>query len=193
MKRFCKFVLKLLHYNIIEQVPPETKKCIILFAPHTSWRDFVIGKMALIVMGVKTIFLIKKEVFFFPLNHLLRSVGGYPVDRKNPKAFAYEVSKMIHQKKEVALLIAPEGTRKRVEKWKRGFYTIALEAKVPIALGYLDYNSRRGGIDSMFYPTGDYQQDLQKIEKFYYGMKGRYEGKFNLEDKPYAHPDWLNK
>lgn len=194
MRKFCKKLLALFNYEIdTTNIPPEAKKCIILFAPHTSWRDFVIGKFALTAMGVKTAFLIKKEAFVFPLNYILRACGAHPVNRQNPRHFMEDTLSILKNNKEIALLISPEGTRKKVTKWKRGFYTIATQANVPIVLGYLDYVSRKGGVGKVIYPTGNYDEDLVEIEKFYYGMRGRFPGKFNLEDKPYAHPEWLEK
>lgn len=172
-------------------MPPEARKCVLLFAPHTSITDFIVGKIALVAMGVKTTFLIKKEMFFFPLGFLLKKLGGMPVDRKHVKKFPVYAANYIKEQDEIALLLSPEGTRKLNKQWKRGFYYIAQEANVPIVLGYLDYRSRRGGVGPAFYPTGDYEKDLAEIEKFYYGMVGRHKGQFNLEDQPYAHEEWL--
>lgn len=187
------FLLKLLRFKIdTENIPPEVKKCVLLFAPHTSMTDFIIGKMALTAMGVKTIFLIKKEAFWFPLGNILRALGGMPVDRQHVKRFPLFAAEVISQQEEVAFLIAPEGTRKR-SNWKKGFYFIAQHANVPVALGYLDYKARRGGIGKMFYITGDYDADIQEIRKYYYGMRGLHKGQFDLENEPYAHEEWLNK
>jgi 1-acyl-sn-glycerol-3-phosphate acyltransferase len=183
MKKIAILLLNLFRFKIdLVNIPPETKKCVFAFAPHTSWTDFVIGKLAFVAMGVKVVFLIKKEAFFFPLNYILYAVGGYPVDRKNAKRFTDSVANIIKKEKEIGLLIAPEGTRKYVTTWKKGFYYIATKAEVPIILCYIDYRSRCGGIGPVFYPTGDYEQDLPKIQQFFYGMKGIYKGAFHLEN-----------
>jgi 1-acyl-sn-glycerol-3-phosphate acyltransferase len=182
MKRFCLFILKLLNYKIDVANIPVEKKYVLVFAPHTSWVDFVIGKMALTVMGIQTTFLIKKEVFIFPLSAYLRYIGGYPVNRKRAQKLTDILAKFIKEKDEIVLIVSPEGTRRRVETWKRGFYYIALKADVPIALAYLDYKEKKGGIGPIFYPTGNYEDDLQEIQNFYRGMKGRKKGRFNLEN-----------
>jgi len=183
MKNLAFFILKLFRFKIdLVNIPPETKKCIFVFAPHTSWTDFVIGKLTFVVMGVKVVFLIKKEMFFFPFNYLLKAVGGYPVDRKNAKKITDTIADIIRKEKEIALLIAPEGTRKHVTTWKKGFYYIALKAQVPIVLCYIDYRSRCGGIGPVFYPTGDYEKDIVEIQQFFYGMRGRCKGAFYFEN-----------
>jgi XTP/dITP diphosphohydrolase len=190
--RINRFLLKLLGYKIDWiNIPPEAKKCVLLFAPHTSMLDFVIGKMSLTAMGVKTVFLMKKEVFFFPLGQLLRALGGMPVDRKHVRKFPLFVTDLITSSDEIAFLLAPEGTRKYTSEWKKGFYFIAQKARVPIVLGYLDYVSRRGGVGHAVWPTGDINSDIAKMQKYYYGLRGRYKGMFHLEEKPYAHPEWL--
>jgi len=181
MKKICLLILKLLNYKIDVVNIPKEKKYILVFAPHTSWTDFVIGKMALTGMGVKTTFLIKKEVFIFPLGAYLKYIGGYPVDRKRTQRLTDLLATHIKERDEIALIIAPEGTRRRVETWKRGFYHIALNAEVPVALAYLDYKERKGGIGPVVYPTGNYEADLQEIQKFYRGMRGRRKGCFNLD------------
>ena len=183
MKKICLHIIKLFHYQVDTNNIPKEKKYVLLFAPHTSWSDFAIGKVALTAMGIKTTFLIKKELFFFPLGNFLKYIGGYPVDRKNAKNLTDTIAEYIKEKDEIAFLIAPEGTRKRVETWKRGFYYIAQKSGTPIALGYLDYHEKKGGIGPLFYPTGNYENDLLEIQKYYYGMKGRKKGRFNLENQ----------
>jgi 1-acyl-sn-glycerol-3-phosphate acyltransferase len=192
MKRINYFILKLFGYDIdIINVPLEAKKCVIAFAPHTSMSDFIVGRMALSAMGVKTVSLIKSEVFWWPLGSILKKLGGMPVDRKNARNFHKFAADLIRNSNEIALLIAPEGTRKRNPKWKKGFYFIAKEAEVPIMLGYLDYTVKKGGIGKVFYPGDNIEDDMIEIKKFYYGMKGIHKGKFDLENMPYAHPEWL--
>lgn len=193
MKKVYSFILKIFRYKIdIVNIPPEAKKCVLLFAPHTSMLDFIIGFMSLKIMGVRTLFLIKSDVFWWPLGVILKKLGGVPVPRKRGGTqFHHYAAQVISERDEVALLIAPEGTRKLNPRWKKGFYYIAQEAQVPVVLGYLDYRSRRGGIGGIYQLTDNVNFDIEEIKKFYYGMWGRYRGYFDLENMPYAHADWL--
>ena len=51
MRKFNAFVLKLLGYKIdCVNIPPEIEKCVLLFAPHTSYYDFLI-----VVLGIDDI------------------------------------------------------------------------------------------------------------------------------------------
>lgn len=194
MRKFNAFILKVLGYKIdCVNLPPELKKCVLLFAPHTSYYDFLIGVMAISAMGFKASLLIKKEAFFWPLGPILRRCGGIPVDRKHVKKFPVYAANYIKEQDEIAFLISPEGTRALNKNWKKGFYFIACEAGVPIVPGYLDFRTKRGGVLPAYYPTGDYEKDLAELEKRYYGMHGLHKGKFNLEDKPYAFPEWLSE
>jgi len=77
-------------------------------------------------------------------------------------------------------VITPEGTRRRVPHWRKGFYYIAMEAKVPIALGFIDYRTKTGGIGPLIYPTGNYEKDLSLIIDFYRDKKGLHPEQFNL-------------
>ena len=78
------------------------------------------------------------------------------------------------------ITITPEGTRSLNRNWKRGFYYIAEHAHVPIALGFLDYKNKIGGVGGIFMPTGDYEADLKHIEAFYFDKEARHPEKFNL-------------
>ncbi|PKP20574.1 MAG: acyltransferase [Bacteroidetes bacterium HGW-Bacteroidetes-19] len=193
-KLFCKFLLKLFRYKLdFTHVPPEAHKSILVFAPHTSWRDFVIGKLAVTALGFETNVLIKRAAFVFPLGNILRYFGGIPVDRGNFSRFTTQVAEVIKEREKMGLIICPEGTRSLVQKWKRGFYVMAEKAEVPIILGYLDYNTRKCGLGPVFYVTGDYEKDLLEIQKFYYGMKGRRKGLFHLENEKNEHPFFQNR
>lgn len=178
--KIIKFILKITGFHIDYSVPPEARKSIIAFAPHTSLYDFIVGKMVFTAMGVNIKFLIKKQYFVFPIGYFLRKWGGIPVDSKKIRSLPFDVGNIIKKSDEIAILIAPEGTRKLVKSWKRGFYFIAEFAKVPIFLGYLDWSTKKGGIGPCIYPSGDYEKDLIIIEDFYRGMKGKNPEKFNL-------------
>lgn len=163
-KLLFKFI-KLLGWKIHDHQPDGVRKAVICVAPHTSNWDFVIGKIAFGYYGIPTKFLIKKELFVFPLGILLRKLGGVPVDRKKHTHFTDQAISYFEQFEDVFLVFTPEGTRSYQPNWKRGFYYIALKAKVPIYLGFIDYKNKTGGFDSKFIPTGDYEADICEIKR----------------------------
>ena len=180
IKPLNKLILKLCGFKMDYSVPPEAHKCVMVFAPHTSMWDFVVGKMVLDVMGLRMKFLIRKESFRFPFGFILKALGGIPVDRQHVKQLPIHVGEQIKKEKEIAVLIAPEGTRKLAPVWKKGFYFIAQYAQVPLCLCYINWGEKTGGIGSTIYPSGDYEKDLQQIQDFYRGMKGKHPDQFNL-------------
>ena len=74
----------------------------------------------------------------------------------------------------MALAIPPEGTRLKVRYWKTGFYYIALGAKVPIVMGYLDFVNKKTGVWPAIMPSGDLESDFEKIKAFYEPFTGKY-------------------
>jgi 1-acyl-sn-glycerol-3-phosphate acyltransferase len=179
---FARLMLMLMGWKITSVIPPDTKKCVIAVAPHTSYWDFVIGRLAYWVLGVKASFLIKKEVFRFPFKRLLLHMGGLPVDRGRSSRMVDQVVEQFKISESLFIVITPEGTRKPVKQWKKGFYYIASQAKVPIALGYLDYAKKEGGVGKVIIPNGDIEGQMKEIKEFYRGMIPRYPEKFYLED-----------
>ncbi len=177
IKKINQWLLKLAGWKIQLEVE-EVAKCVVTVAPHTSNWDFIIGKMLCSAIGYKVSFLMKKEWFFFPLNYILKAMGGIPVDRSKKTHMTDQMIEQFNVRDHFYLAIAPEATRKRTSEWKKGFYYIALGAKVPIALAYLDYKERIAGIPPYFYPTSDVEGDLLKIRMFYSRFTGRNPGNF---------------
>ena len=115
----------------------------------------------------------EKEAFFWPFGLLLRKLGGLPVNRKKAGRLTDAIARMYDDHESLFITITPEGTRTLVQKWKLGFYYIAVTANVPIILGVLDYENKRGGMKKVFYPTGDMKEDLKEIKRFYEGVNGK--------------------
>ena len=116
----------------------DTPKCVVCVAPHTSNWDFIVGKLFYTSLGYTAGFLIKKEWFFFPFNLIFKSMGGVPVDRGKRTSVTEQVAQMFNEREWFQIAITPEGTRKRVKEWKKGFYFIAQKAQVPIMVAYFD-------------------------------------------------------
>jgi 1-acyl-sn-glycerol-3-phosphate acyltransferase len=175
MKTISKILLWISGWEVKGSIPPEVKKCLIIAAPHTSMWDFFYGLLGFYCKGIyKVHFMIKKEMFKFPLGWLLKSLGAVPVDRGKNNNTVVCITKFFNERESFKLLVTPEGTRKYVEKWKKGFYLIAQNAKVPIVLGYLDYKKKECGMGPLFYPTGNYENDLKEIQKFYLDFTAKF-------------------
>jgi 1-acyl-sn-glycerol-3-phosphate acyltransferase len=179
---FARLILKMMGWKITSVIPASTMKCVIAVAPHTSYWDFVIGRLAYWLLGVKARFLIKKEVFRFPFKRLLLHMGGIPVDRGRSSKMVDQVVEMFRNSESLVIVITPEGTRKPVKNWKKGFYYIASQAQVPIALGYLDYAKKEGGVGKVIFPNGDMDGQMREIKEFYRGMTPKHPERFFLSE-----------
>lgn len=153
-------------------------KCVVCVAPHTSNWDFVLGKLFYNALGRDASFLIKKEWFFFPFNLLFKSLGGVPVDRSKKTSVTEQMVEEFNSRAQFHLAVTPEGTRKASSEWKKGFYYIALGAKVPILLAYFDYGKKEVGAKTLFYPTGDAEKDIAEIRSYYSHVTARHPKKF---------------
>lgn len=179
-KSFARFIMKLIGWKVVNNLPPEVKKCVVMMAPHTSNWDFLLGFLGYMTIGINSKYLIKKEAFVFPLGNFLRAVGAIPVDRKASTNIVIQVGEMFKAADSLYITITPEGTRSLSRNWKRGFYHIAENAGVPVAFGFLDYKTKVGGIGRILMPSGDYDADLKQIEDFYKNINPRFPEKFSL-------------
>jgi len=180
MKWIAGFILQIWGWKIVANFPSDMKKCVMVMAPHTSMWDFVIGRLGYYKLGLKAKFLIKKEMFVFPLGPILNWLGAIPVDRGKSAKMVDYIAGLFDQYDSIFFTITPEGTRSLNHRWKKGFYYISLRAGVPVALGFLDYKKKIGGIGKVFTPTGNFDEDFKMIEDFYRGVSARHPEKFNL-------------
>lgn len=149
------------------------KKAVIIAAPHTSWHDFYIGVLLRSVIQLKTNFVGKKELFIFPIGWFFRALGGAPINRESKENKVDAIAKLFKEKDEFRMTLAPEGTRKKVTKWRSGFYYIAKKANVPIIMFTLDFENKQNKISEPFYPTNDIEADFKFISHFYKDVKGK--------------------
>lgn len=183
MKLVGKIILAIGGFRLVNSWDDRMRNAVIIEAPHTSMWDFVWGRAGLWALGVKCHFLIKKELFFFPLGLLLKSLGAVPVDRgHDKKEFFDSIITRLQKDKNFSLVLTPEGTRKLNYNWKRGFYNFALLSNKPIFLSFIDYEKRVCGMckENMLIPTGDYKKDFVQIEEFYKNVRAKHPEKFNL-------------
>lgn len=153
---------------------PPLKKYVAIAAPHTSNMDFIYGMCTKYILNMNLQFLGKKELFRFPFGFIFRALGGIPVERSSSNNLVAQVVAAFNKHEYFVLAMAPEGTRSHAPEWKKGFYYIAQGAGVPIVMCYLDFENKTAGIGPTFYPTGNFEKDIEEIKSFYRKIKGKF-------------------
>lgn len=144
------------------------RKFVITGAPHTSNWDFIFFVGAVHQLGIKPSFMGKVSLFKGPLKRFMYDMGGLPVDRsKRNNNYVEETVAHFNRAEDLALVVAPEGTRGSDGTWRTGFYHIALRAGVPIVPAWVNNANMTGGLGPAIMPTGDYAADLAKIAAYY--------------------------
>jgi 1-acyl-sn-glycerol-3-phosphate acyltransferase len=167
-------VYRLLGWKCVGETPRETKY-VILAAPHTSNWDGFFLLLAAAMLKLDFSFFGKNTLFRGPLGWFLRYMGGIPLDRSRNQSFVSQAVSWFDRHDRFALGVAPEGTRFLTPGWKTGFYYIALQARVPIVLGYIDYAKKEGGIlPEVVIPTGDIEKDFAILARLYEPCVARY-------------------
>lgn len=175
MKFISSFILfKILGWKIEGSFPTDLKKYLIIVVPHTHWHDFPISLLIKYATGLKSNFIGKASLFKPPFGFIFRALGGAPVDRSKSTNFVDSIVAVYNGHEEFIISLSPEGTRKKVEEWKTGFYYIAKGARVPILCAALDYEHKKMIIKKeLFYPTENIDNDIKELRLFFDGIKGK--------------------
>ena len=176
--KISRVIMKMCGWKYIGAIP-EVKKAVVIAVPHTSNWDFVWGKLAFLSHNIPTTVLMKKEMFVFPFNYILKSWGVMPVDRSKKGNMTDQLAKEFASRESLYLSLAPEASRSLRPEWKRGFYFIALKAKVPIYLAEINYEEKTLSCGEAFYPTGNVDEDMLKIKSKYLNCKPKYPENFS--------------
>jgi 1-acyl-sn-glycerol-3-phosphate acyltransferase len=146
---------------------------VIIAAPHTSNWDFVVAVAAKLALGIGAQWFGKDSLFRGPLGALLRALGGMPVDRSGSHDVVRQIVDEFRRRDRMILALAPEGTRKRVERWRTGFYHIAHGARAPVLPVALNFGERAIQIGRPFLTTGDLDADMIELRSRFHGVRGR--------------------
>lgn len=156
------------------------KKSVTIFAPHTAHIDYYYGKLGFTELGVRFKFLSKKELFFFPMNLIMRALGSIPVRGVKGQNAIYQVVEMLDNSEELHVVVSPEGWVQRRTKWNKGFFYMAQKAKVPIAVATLDYENKEMGVKHVISDTSNFEVVIQQINSIYKDVKGKNPERFAL-------------
>lgn len=141
-KLFAKLILKIIGWKVVLQGDVDNlNRCILVVAPHTHNSEYLLGNLAYWSLGKPLKVIIKDTHTKAWYGGLIKAIGGIGIDRSHKNDLVNFVTKLF-EKEDFSLVITPEGTRSRVEKWRKGFYYMALSAKVPIVLAAGDFKRK---------------------------------------------------
>lgn len=165
-------ILKMLGWKMTGKLPAENK-VIVIGAPHTSNWDFIIAMACIMALGVKVSWMMKAEAFVWPLAGLWKALGGIPIKRKARTDLVEQMTDWFKTNDTAWLGITPEGTRSKVDKYKKGYLRIAYGAGVPVFVIALDGKTKQLVFDKLFPLTFDTETDNRKIKAY---VDKHYEG-----------------
>lgn len=166
INRLAYYLMRMLGWSFPGQKPPD-KKFLLLGAPHTSNWDFLITLALMHHFDIPLRYMVKDQAFKGPWSGLLKSLGAIPIDRSRRVNVVDSTIEAIQSRDEIVIGILPEGTRKRTEYWKSGFYHIAHGAGIPLVLAKVDGAKKTLTLGPRIELTGDVEADMAKIADYY--------------------------
>mgnify|MGYP002396386211 CR=1 FL=1 len=160
---FATLYFRLIGWKVIGHLPPD-RKMIVTAGPHTANLDGWLMVMTAWALRIQLKWMVKAELTRGPLGFLVRAAGGVGIDRKASYNTVDQVINAFNEADDLLLAVAPEGTRRKLDHWKTGFYWMADGADVPIFIARLDYGRK---VVNLSHPpvhtTGDIDADMQII------------------------------
>jgi 1-acyl-sn-glycerol-3-phosphate acyltransferase len=169
-----RLVLRLLGWRAVGAFPPGCERCVMIAAPHTSNLDLPLMLAFAMAFEIRISWMGKESLFRGLFGRLMSWTGGIPVRRGSRENLVEQMAKLLRERPQLVLAIAPEGTRGRAEHWKSGFYWMAKRAGVPILPGFLDYGTRTAGFGPPLLPSDSLRDDMDHLRAVYAGMRGLY-------------------
>lgn len=171
-------LMRLIGWRFAGEHFPDVRKCVLIVAPHTSNWDFIVGVAAMYALGLRGTFLAKDSIFWFPLGIVMRFLGGFPVDRTARSDVVTQTVDLIERTDRITVVLAPEGTRKLVTRWRSGFYWIAQKGGIPIFPVTFDFTRKEVRFFPLFHPTGDQDGDIERLRALFDPSMARFPAKF---------------
>lgn len=172
-RRTCRAVLRMVGWSLAGEFP-DRSKLVLIAAPHSSWWDGFWGLLIKAAIGADVHFMGKQELFRWPLGGLLRQLGGVPINRRAAKGVVEQMIDQFRQREELWLVIAPEGTRKPVKRWKSGFWHIAHDAGIPIFPVAFHYPDKTIRLGPLFDTSADMDADVARLRAWYAPFRGKH-------------------
>lgn len=174
LRGFSLLFLRVSGWKVTGQLPANGARSVLIAAPHTSNWDLPYTLMVCFVLRLNPYWLGKASIFKPPFAGVMKWLGGIPVDRsKSNNLVDSAAQSIVNFKGPIQLLVPPEGTRSKTRSWKTGFYYIALGAKVPIVMAYMDYPRKLSGLGPVLTPTGDIEKDMETVKAYYAQYTGK--------------------
>jgi len=172
-RKLCRGVLRLCGWSLVGEFP-DVPRLVLIAAPHSSWWDGIWGLLVKVAVGADVNFMAKQELFRGPLGGLLRRLGGMPIDRGAARGVVEQMIDQFQQRGQLWLGLAPEGTRKPVQRWKSGFWRIAREAGVPIFPVAFHYPDKTIHFGPPIDASADMEADIARLRAWYVPFRGKH-------------------
>ena len=171
----CRALLRLTGWRVAGTLP-DLPKLVLIGAPHSSNWDAVWALAFKVALRLDIHFIIKNDYTKGALGPLVRGLGGIGIDRKAAHDVVTQMRQQFAKRDKLWLGITPEGTRKKVTKWKSGFWHIARAAEVPVQLLYFHYPDKTIGIGPLMQLSDDLDADMARIREYYLPFQGKNRG-----------------
>ena len=171
LRKIARFGINISGWTIKGNIPNQ-ERIVIIAAPHTSNWDFILAMLAILGLNIKVRWLGKKSIFKPGFKLFFEWLGGIPVYRDDPSTLIEKVVNIVKKEKSIVIAMTPEGTRKKVKRWKTGFLRIAKQTQSKILLISIDAPTKSIEIGKIFNPSGNSEEDLAYIQNYYSAFRG---------------------
>ena len=176
-------LLKLLGWKVeLEGDLENLNRCVLIVAPHTDNIEYLLGNLVYWKYKKPLRVIIKDAHTKAWYGFIVKALGGIGINRSQRNNLVQFVTDLF-KKEDFSLVICPEGTRSRVEKWKLGFYHMALSARVSIVFGGADFKTKKIHIGRKIsvedLESRSFESIMDEIQDYYKDFTPKYPEKWN--------------
>ncbi len=179
----------------LKGVIPDDPCLLVIAAPHTSNWDGWNLIMTSWISRTNLRWVVKEEFTKGLAGSFVKWTGGLGIKRDKSRNLVDQIATLIKESDDLLLLVAPEGTRKKTDHWRTGFYWMAHKANIPMIAARMDYSIKTISFTGPFYTHGDIEEDIKPIFATYDEVSGLHperesDKRLKLDDKQKKRPEW---
>ena len=173
-KIYTTILYRWMGWRLDGEIPRDHPRLLLVFLPHTSNWDFVVGLLFIKAERLKVTIFAKDALYFFPFKFFYRLFNIIPVKRNVRSNFVDQAAALYDDDAQLWTAMAPEGTRMYKQDLRSGYYYFAKKAGIKVSLVGPDFNNKTFRILAPRDVKQSFEDDAKDLIEFSQQCRGKH-------------------